>query len=66
MPGFNLAEKLQRCATIPRLVCVCCAWRRLHVRSHGFGAEEDAIEDVIEDVRMARRQGALRSWQWKA
>ena len=38
-----------------------CAWPRLHLRSHGAGAEEDAIEDV----RMVRRHGAWYSWQWK-
>ena len=40
--GGDLEEQLQRYS-----MCVCrCAWRRLHVRSHGFGAEEDAIDDV--------------------
>ena len=39
-----------------------CSGRRLHVRSHGVGAGEDAIEDV----RMVRRKGAWHSRQLKA
>ena len=43
MTCSSVAEQFQRHSTIPRLMC---ARRRRHVRSHGVGAEEDAIEDV--------------------
>ena len=55
MTGSNVEEQLPRYSTISTLACVSlCMATTSRFRSHGVGAQEDAIEDV----RMVLRQGA--------